>query len=451
MHCRRSDISIAVTLGAFALAAAYFLFGQIDPQIYYGQGEAGEDVWFDADSFTAYSNLTDRQSNHYRTDLHPLHSILTYPIVTFIHLAGFSHYEAVRLFVSITAVAWLIVFYIILRSTGLRPIDGFVFSGVLASSASAIFMAPLAELFLLSSITLLLPFLVLAQNRGSSVPIQIAVSAATLSLTVTNWMSGILATVLCHRLKSAVVISLCALGVVIALWLLQKLWFPSALLFLPDPTGRLYEPSFSSYRSRMWLPPLTLADVANRATVFISHVMVMPGVQLTMHREHADWDWPSISIMDSPLGSGGPFAWIATILWLALLTIGLWALVTCLKQKNRPQLCIALGLTLIGQFVLHVKFGVETFLYSLHWAPLIVMMTALAALTPMRNFAVGLASLLVLFGGLNNFLLFRAVTPLIVEHKAAWIAMAGKRISYDFPTGILSLNRPYSGRGGEGL
>lgn len=70
MHCHWFDISIRVTLGAFALAAVYFLFGQIYPRIYYGLGEAGEDALFNADSLTAY-NLTDRKSNHYRTD-HPV-------------------------------------------------------------------------------------------------------------------------------------------------------------------------------------------------------------------------------------------------------------------------------------------------------------------------------------------------------------------------------------------
>jgi hypothetical protein len=101
MHCRRSDISIAVTLGAFALAAAYFLFGQIDPQIYYGQGEAGEDVWFDADSFTARALSAPIPKRKFAVELASL-------LILFAGLNNFLLFRAVTRLVVENKVAWIV-------------------------------------------------------------------------------------------------------------------------------------------------------------------------------------------------------------------------------------------------------------------------------------------------------------------------------------------------------
>lgn len=63
---------------------------------------------------------------------------------------------------------------------------------------------------------------------------------------------------------------------------------------------------------------------------------------------------------------------------------------------------LVLGLSLIGQFVLHVRYGGEIFLYAMHWWALLVPMVALSALTRLRPLALGCAAVFVVTASLEN-------------------------------------------------
>lgn len=62
----------------------------------------------------------------------------------------------------------------------------------------------------------------------------------------------------------------------------------------------------------------------------------------------------------------------------------------------------ALGVLILGQLGLHLLFGDETFLYSLHWLPLLVVLAALPTLTRARIWARGCALALIVCAGVNN-------------------------------------------------
>jgi hypothetical protein len=50
----------------------------------------------------------------------------------------------------------------------------------------------------------------------------------------------------------------------------------------------------------------------------------------------------------------------------------------------KPRFRLLLGSALVGQLLLHLIFGNETFLYSLHWLPILISIAALATLTKWR-------------------------------------------------------------------
>jgi hypothetical protein len=109
-------------------------------------------------------------------------------------------------------------------------------------------------------------------------------------------------------------------------------------------------------------------------------------------------------------GSGSLWGTIAVVLWTALLGLGLWGL---FSVKQHPKLRLVLGLTLLGQLLLHTLYGSETFLYALHLAPLLVMLAAFSLLTRARPLALVLAAMLVLTAGVNNSLQFQKATDLL--------------------------------------
>jgi hypothetical protein len=127
----------------------------------------------------------------------------------------------------------------------------------------------------------------------------------------------------------------------------------------------------------------------------------MPGIQVIQFDNKL---WPSMSIQFAQLGSGGMWGTLAGLLWLALLLLGLWNLV---GLKEQPQLRLVIGLTLIGQMFLHLLYGWETFLYSLHFLPFLILLVALSSLTPARPWVLLLTAGLIVTAGVNNLTQFQ--------------------------------------------
>ncbi|NJR74157.1 MAG: hypothetical protein HC773_11845 [Scytonema sp. CRU_2_7] len=125
-----------------------------------------------------------------------------------------------------------------------------------------------------------------------------------------------------------------------------------------------------------------------------------------------------------------------SFLWAGLLALGLWAL---FSLKQHLKLRIVLGLTLLGQLALHSVVYTETFLYSLHFGPLLVVLAALSTLLkPARLIALVLAGTLVLTAGVNNVLQFNKATALLTSFTSERFQVIGemeKRPNDPWPRG----------------
>jgi hypothetical protein len=84
--------------------------------------------------------------------------------------------------------------------------------------------------------------------------------------------------------------------------------------------------------------------------------------------------------------------------------MGTWAWFQ-LEQHGRFR--VMLGLTLLGQLMLHMVYGNETFLYSLHFMPLLILVAAAGTLTRARPIALALAAVLLMASLMNNITVFQ--------------------------------------------
>jgi hypothetical protein len=82
----------------------------------------------------------------------------------------------------------------------------------------------------------------------------------------------------------------------------------------------------------------------------------------------------------------------------------------------------ALAATAAGQLMLHLVYGDETFLYALHYAPLLIAMVALSSLTNLRRAVLTLTVLLIPLATINNAQRFAESVELI---RDATYAAAG--------------------------
>lgn len=417
------DILIIVILAVAAGFASYQGARLINTVIFDKQTQ---DAWFDADIPRVFGDMAYVAEDHYRTKVHPLFVLITFPPVYVLKRAfGIEAITAVRLVMAALASLWISAVFILLRLIGCYRFDAMLFSVLAATSASAVFFFVLPETHSFGSLSILLAlcFVAITQHRKLSSLWYVSVSALTLSFTTTNWMVGILATVVNHRWKRALQITVNAFCLVVLLWAVQKYLFRSVEFFLGDREEKYY-----LLRPEAGGPLQSIQS-------FVFHSMVMPAIKVFNHPERPNFPLRMITQHSLP-GSGSPWGAVAVGLWGALLSLGLWAL---FSLKQHLKLRIVLGITILGQMTLHAVLYTETFLYSLHFGPLLVVLGALSTLkNRVRPIALTLAGLLVLTAGVNNALQFNKATELLQNYAPQRYQVLGqmeRRLTDPWPRG----------------
>lgn len=387
------DVMIVLLLMITAFASSFYGARRIDPIIVTRQTE---NQWFDGDIGRVFDDMSDRGSDHYRTKVHPLFSLLTYPPVSAVRFFLRSdRLTAVRVVIALLASAWISLLFVLLRLIGHDRLASVLFSFLAAVSASAMFWFVVPETFPFGSASILagLAVIALAQRRTVGPIWYTLASALTLSFSTSNWMVGIFATFAKFPWRRAVQITVNAFCLVVLLWGVEKFLFPSVTFFLGDRE-----------EGRYMLDPRSGGPM-HVAQSFVFHSIVMPGI-----REVTYGGRPRISIQAAPPGSGSLLGAVAVSLWSALLALGIWGFVT---DKKLTAFRLVLGLSLLGQLALHLVYGSETFSYAIHFAPLLIVLAAFGALTRARPIALVLTAVLVILAGINNGMQF--------EHAAKFV------------------------------
>ncbi|QLE57520.1 hypothetical protein [Nostoc sp. TCL26-01] len=361
--------------------------GIVDPDAY--------NVWFGADCPRVFDDMVRPEADHYRTKVHPLFVILTLPVVLALKLAfGIEALTAVRLVIATVAGLWLGTFFLILRLISCRRFDATLFSILAMTSAAAIFWFVVPETYSFGSLSILigLCFFAITLHYSVTDTWYVIVSALTLSFTITNWMVGILATFINYQWRRALQITVNGFCVVVLLWSVQKAIFPTVQFFLGDREEKKYINMAAS------------GGVLTSLKSFIFHSLIMPSFNVLPNNRLPHWQ--IMSVQASAPGSGSIWGYIAVGLWAGLLGLGIWAIFSI---KKHLQFRLLLGFTILGQLALHSIYGDETFLFSLHFAPLLVLLVALSTLTRARTIALALTGMLVITVSINNNLQFSKV------------------------------------------
>ena len=376
------EITICMVL-ATLLAAWSFHFSGLSSTAYL------DGIWFQADAGRVFGDMTDRFGNHYRIKVHPLFTLLTHPPITLLRvLTGASALTAARLFMAFLAGIWITLVFTLFRALGCRRMDATILAILGGVSGAALFWTGVIETYLLSSISILVGVLAVnlpTHRKGLWITI---VSAFTLSVTVTNWMTGLLATAVSFPWKRACQLAANAFCIVVILWGVEKFIYPQCEFFLGDGEEARYinHPSLGG--------PL----VAIRALVF--HTMVVPRIRPF---EDMKGDWRRVGYIRTQLdrpGAGSRLGTVAAALWAFLLVMGVRGLFVI---KGYGKLRLVLGGTLLGQMALHSIYGEETFIFSLNAAPILLGIAAMGVHTRLRRVVLGAAICLIVTGGINNF------------------------------------------------
>ena len=392
----RIDLLIAAVFGLIAICIAVSGFSLTSHET--GLLEY-KNIWFQADIARVIDNMTNRGGSHWRTSVHPITSILLYPAGGLLTTLGLSPTTAARMVVVLFCALNGGMIFLVLRRVSLPRIPAAVFASLFLGSAAVIFWSSVVELYPIACTSLLMALFLMAPGHKSRRRWWIIVSAFTLSITVTNWAAGLIATFVRWKLKPFLTISASVLGIVLALSIIQFFTFKDARIFI-DPHGLKWDAvSFSEpvmeKRGQLhtgWNP------VGNVAVLYTASVVAPPARAENQGGELVETN--QFGWFTSHTSAG----LIATMAWLGLLALGIWG---AIQNRQAHTFSIGLGLMLLANGLLHSVYGEVTFLYAMHVIPMLTVLAAMSWFSPARYAGVALALVVLVAGGSNNIVQFQ--------------------------------------------
>jgi hypothetical protein len=405
-YLRQYRVDLLICLGlAIAIAISTYLGTYAIPSPILTDFYA-QDVWFGSDIPTVFGNITSFNSDFGRNNKHPLFPLVVFPVVfTISKLLHLDPLSAVRVVIVGVAMLWICSLYALFRIMGCYRLDATLFSLLGGVSAASVFWLVTPESFPLGSETIILglAFVALTQYRPLAPGWYIAVNIMTVSITITNWMVGLLATVVNHRWQKALQIVVVALLLATGLWTLQRIVFTNS--------GFPFQPGTFIGEKKFISAPAN-GGILAVMSAFFYQTMVMPATKFLNSPIRPDWVKLDVNIL-AP-ASGSWWGTIAIISWTALLGLGLWGF---FATKQHHKLRIVLGLTLLVQLLMHSIYGVEeTFIYSLHFLPLLLTLAAFSLFTRLRPLSLLLATILIVSAGMNNQAQFRTIAATLSNY-----------------------------------
>lgn len=428
-HSRRGDVIAVLLLAAVAMALSAYGMRLIGPGVL---ERTAEDTWFDSDVARVVLEMTNRHAEHRRSNVHPLFSLATYPATLVLRYgAHLSDARATALFAIAIAGIWAAALYLLLRLLALRRADAVLLTLVGVTSAAAIFWLPIRETYGLGSTTILLALVLMAWARRAKdrrTGAWLLAGVIAVGITVTNWMVAALGAWALLPRRRALKVAVGGLAVAALLLGFEKWLMPTtrSLGTMRGETEFMYRPDARR-----------TSDVL---TVLAAHSVVAPKIErLNTASSPPPVDGGlvplaqnQISVQTAPLGSAGLPSAVATVAWLALFALGL---VAAISLTRIDRLWLVLLLALAGQLALHLVYGAETFLYALHWTPLLIGIAAAATLTRLRPLALALATLVLVLGATSNLRQLRRAARLYGPERQQLLREMRERPRDPWPRG----------------
>jgi hypothetical protein len=353
------------------------------------------DAYFGSDLPRSYANMIDLSSDFSSMFKHPLYTLALFPASQLIQKSlNISPDAATWTLLAANAFLWTFALFTCVYAICHKLLDTIIYTLLGMSCASTLFWLTVPETFGFGATTILIPFLLLTNTTvASQYVLSVFVNLCAASITITNWMIGLIGSFLLHGPRRTLSIALHTLAVLTVLWSVQKIFIPTGTFFMDF---RLIK--HETYRLRAWQDQSFLAQtrslLVTPLTPYRIASLVIPAQSYDFGGgvKWPDADLPMVTIPHgartpamSLLGPHVPVPVYVGVcaLWLLLLGIGATQLARSFKTS---PLCQMIGLGLVGQFALHWMYGTqEAFIYSAHWTPFLILLAALASTSRWRS------------------------------------------------------------------
>ena len=364
-------------------------------------------VWFQSDGWRVFDDMVNRDAVHFRDSVHPLFSITMIPTThALVSLFGIKYMTAIYMINAVMFAASNVFTYWITRLIGCFRVDSLLCCLLFSVSAASIFWFSVPETYPAGCVSILACLLVLAIAPRRKRYFAVA-GALSLGTTVTNWMAGLVAAAMSRPLYQAALISSVSLALVLAGAMVARVVFPNPGSLFIFPAAAAGEAVYMAHSDS--------GTILDRVGGELLTPVIAPDHKFLYNQPTGEMVSFQSTIPGTIIGRDIRYT-VALLALLYLVAVSVWRI-----AQAPDRFSISLGIVLLGQIVLHLIYGEETFLYSLHFAPLVVLLCAQVFRARSDNMARTAICILITFGAWNNIAVFRNIINLPFRGTAEFL------------------------------
>ncbi|MBL8061611.1 MAG: hypothetical protein JNK32_01210 [Anaerolineales bacterium] len=383
-------------------------------------------VLFEADAGPWMTILASPESAPINRSVHPLSLILIRPLVRLVSGMMGEHYALGGMIV-VSAIAALCVFMtwlFVKRATNSKTY-AFLFAVLLGSTATHLLFGSLAENYIFGAAALIFFFL-LIQSGETRFSFLVPAGLLLFGITITNIAQGIIA-LFFHKfgLKRLVQYALTVLALGILLTVTTNIIYPKFITFFFVPEDIAFEFNFVSSSEGTLSDPIRLSEpqsITRKLNVVARSVLLYGVVGPNIIEAVSDKppfptiDLKTFDVRTGDLASYRGLSNLPLALWLILFAGAFFMFAKTLRTSKHTPLMLGLLGVLGFNFLMHLFYGTELFLYTAYWVYALVLFIALAFSDLAEAAWVQFGLTLVLFALMvNNFnfiySIFHALVP----------------------------------------
>jgi len=346
-------------------------------------------VLFEADAGPWMNILASPESAPINRAVHPLSLILIRPLVRLVSGLMGEHYALGGMIVvsAIAAACVFLTWLFVKRATGSQA-HAFLFSILLGSTATHLLFGSLAENYIFGAAALLFFFL-LVQSNEIRLPVLVPAGLFLFGITMTNIAQGVIALFFSKfNLRRLIQYSFIVLSLGVLLTLLASAIHPKAITFFFVPNDIAFELNFVKPSSAgvlsdpiRWSDPQSIIrklNVVGRSIFLYGPVGPRFVASISEKPPFPTIDLKTYDVRSGRLASYKGWTNVPLALWLLLLGGAFLLFVKNIRASKHRPLMFGLAGVLGFNFLLHLFYGTELFLYTPYWVYSLVLFVALA-------------------------------------------------------------------------
>jgi hypothetical protein len=384
-------------------------------------------VLFESDAGPWMTILASPESAAINRSVHPLSLILIRPLVRLVSGMMGEHYALGGvLVVSAVAAACIFMTWLFVKRATNSSTHAFLLSILLGSTATHLLFGSLTENYIFGAAALILFFL-LIQSKESRFSVLVPAGLLLFGITITNLAQGLIALFFNKfGFKRLVQYTLCVFAFGVFLTLITGILYPKSQTLFFVPNDIAFEFSFVSPENEGVLSdPIRLSEPSSitRKLNIVSRSILLYGIvapdvieSVSDKPPYPTIDLKTFDVREGTLASYKGFSNLPLALWLFLLGSSLILFVKNRRTSKHTPLTLGLLGALGFNFLMHLFYGTELFLYTSYWVYALVFFVALGlsafAEKAWMQWGLGFVILAIM---VNNFFfissIFRALVP----------------------------------------